>query len=109
MIISKAFWLSYDLGLRGDYSGLYTFLDSVKARECGNNIAFFEKDYGDDFISAIKNEIESFVNVSATDRIYVIYLDLSSTKVKGKFLFGGRKRAPWEGYAVQQKQNEEDY
>lgn len=109
MSISKAFWLSYDLGLKGDYSGLYTFLDSVKARECGDYIAFFEKDYGEDFISGLKSELESYVKIAKTDRIYAIYLDASTMKIKGKFLFGGRKRAPWEGYAIQQTQSEEDY
>ena len=109
MNINKAIWISYDLGLTGDYIGLYTFLDSVKAKECGNSIAFFEKDYGDDLLASLKTEIETFVTFSKTDRIYVIYLDRNSVKVKGKFLFGGRKRAPWEGYAIQQTQNEEDF
>lgn len=96
----KTFWISYDLGLKGDYTGLYTFLDSVQAKECGDSIAFFHKDYREDFINALKKDIEKYVTFSKTDRIYVIYLDDDTKKVKGKFLYGGRKRAPWEGYAT---------
>jgi hypothetical protein len=95
----KTFWLSYDLGLRGDYTGLYTFLDSVQAKECGDSIAFFHKDYGNDFLDSLKKDIDKYVTFAKTDRIYVIYLDSNANKVKGKFLYGGRKRAAWEGYA----------
>lgn len=95
----KTFWISYDLGLKGDYQGLYTYLDGVKARECGDSIAFFQKDYGERFLEALKKDIESNVTLSKTDRVYVIYLE--NNKAKGKFLFGGRKRAPWEGYATE--------
>jgi hypothetical protein len=36
----KAIWISYDFGLNGDYTGLYTWLDNMKAIECGNSLAF---------------------------------------------------------------------
>jgi hypothetical protein len=101
MDAEKIFWLSYDLGLKGDYTGLYTFLDSVGAKECGDSIAFFTKDFGAEFPVGLKKEIEKYVKISKTDRIYVIYLESKTKKAKGKFLFGGRKRAPWEGYATQ--------
>lgn len=100
MSVKKSFWMSYDLGLKGDYTGLYTFLDSLDAKECGDSIAFFQKDFGDKFIEALKKEIEKYVKISKTDRIYVIYSDSKTKKSKGKFLYGGRKRAPWEGYAT---------
>ena len=29
-------WISYDLGIRGDYEGLYAWLDSHRAKECGD-------------------------------------------------------------------------
>ena len=109
MNVNKAIWISYDLGLKGDYSGLYTFLDSMKAKECGDGFAFFEKDYGNDLLDGLKKDIEAHVNLTKTDRIYVIYLDTSNVRMKGKFLFGTRKRAPWEGYAFQGVNAEEDY
>jgi hypothetical protein len=96
----KIFWVSYDLGLKGDYTGLYTFLDSVEAKECGDSIAFFQKDFGDDFLESLKKELGKYVTFSKTDRVYVIYLENKTNKAKGKFLYGGRKRAPWEGFAT---------
>ena len=29
--------------------------------------------------------------------------------MKGKFIFGGRKKAPWSGYAVEKNGSIEDY
>jgi len=100
MITKKAFWISYDLGLKGDYSGLYTWLDTVKAKECGDSIAFFTKEYKGNLIEAIKKDILKFAKLNKTDRVYLIYLENETGKVKGIFLFGGRKRAPWEGFAA---------
>ena len=39
--MSKArFWLSYDLGINGDYDGLYRWLDRQGAKECGSSMAY---------------------------------------------------------------------
>ncbi len=108
MMTNKAFWVAYDLGLKGDYSGLYTWLDTVKAKECGDSIAFFTKAYGDDFIEKIKRDIAKFTKLNNTDRVYLIFRDAETGKTKGRFLFGGRKRAPWEGYATGVQGSEED-
>jgi hypothetical protein len=32
-------WMSYDLGVKGDYEGLYAWLDDHEAKECGNSVA----------------------------------------------------------------------
>lgn len=109
MSVKKAFWLSYDLGIKGDYTGLYTFLDSVNAKECGDSVAFFQKDYGNNFIESLTKEIEKYVKISKTDRIYVVYIENNTNKAKGKFLFGARKRAPWEGFATTGVSTEEDF
>lgn len=109
MITKKAFWISYDLGLKRDYSGLYTWLDTVKAKECGDSIAFFTKEYKGDLIEAIKKDILKYAKLNKTDRIYLIYLENQTGKVKGNFLFGGRKRAPWEGYAAGIQGVDEDF
>ncbi|MCC6550056.1 MAG: hypothetical protein IT279_08310 [Ignavibacteriaceae bacterium] len=97
--MKKAFWISYDLGLKGDYAGLYTWLDSVGAKECGDSIAFFTMEIAGGSLDSIKKEIKDSVKLSKTDRIYLIFQEEGTNKTKGKFLFGGRKRAPWEGYA----------
>ena len=106
--MKKGYWLSYDLGIKGDYTGLYTFLDAVEARECGDSIAYFQKDYGDNFLKALTEELKNNVEISKTDRFYVVYIEPTTNKAKGKFLFGGRKRAPWEGYAGKSVSTEED-
>jgi hypothetical protein len=44
--MKKRFWLSYDLGIDGDYDGLYGWLDRIKAIECGDGLASFALDVG---------------------------------------------------------------
>ncbi len=110
MAIKKAFWISYDLGIKGDYSGMYLFLDTVNAKECGDSIAVFNKNYGEvkDYETAIKQDLEKYVKISSTDRIYLMYYNDTRHKAIGIFLYGGRKRAPWEGYATTGSQSDED-
>jgi hypothetical protein len=31
-----AVWISFDLGVRGDYEGMYAWLDTHNAKECGD-------------------------------------------------------------------------
>ena len=38
-------WMSYDLGVKGDYEGLYAWLDDHDAKECGNSVAFLRYEY----------------------------------------------------------------
>lgn len=109
MANKKACWISYDLGLKGDYSGLYTWLDTMGAKECGDSIAFFTKEFEDNLIDEIKTDIAKNVKLNKTDRIYLIYLENKTSKIKGNFLFGGRRRAPWEGYAIGVQGTDEDF
>ena len=65
-------WLSYDLGIKGDYESLYSWLDKQKALECGDSIAtFFWED-----VENIKEDNNT-----------------------GSFIVGKRKAAPWDGYS----------
>lgn len=103
----KAIWISYDLGLRGDYAGLYAWLDTHGARECGDSTAYvLVETLGNDISDWLKKELESHMKLLPKDRIYIIYQD--KLKMKGKFVNGGRKRAPWEGYGQQEVENAED-
>ncbi len=106
---NKAFWVSYDLGLKGDYTGMYKFLDTLKAKECGDSMAYFNLPLGNngDYAQVINDKLKEQVTLSVSDRVYLIYLD-DNKKVKGKFLSGSRKRAPWEGYSTSESQTEED-
>lgn len=96
-----AVWLSYDLGVKGDYTGLYTWLDSKKAKECGNSIAFFTVQETDikKIIVNLKTEIEANVKISMGNRIYIILRD------GGRFIIGGRKASPWEGFGQDNSNN----
>jgi hypothetical protein len=99
--MKKAVWISFDLGIEGDYQGLYKWLDKNKAIECGDNFAFIRKDVpsrDSDISKIIKDEIKETTSIKKSDRIYIIYRNYTDKKVKGDFIFGSRKRSPWEGF-----------
>lgn len=97
--MKKAIWISYDIGVRGDYEGLYAWLDSKRAKECGDSLAFIEYEDDGNIIESLRSEIKEVVELTKKMRIYVIYREADTNKLKGKFLFGTRKAAPWTGYA----------
>lgn len=99
-------WISYDLGVRGDYEGIYAFLDAHGAKECGDSIAFLSFEYEDDLIAELKAKIEEYVDLQPRSRIYVLSRD--NGRYKGRFVFGHRKRAPWAGYAGRDSEEEDD-
>lgn len=83
------YWLSFDLGLRGNYEALYEWLDNMEAKECGENMATFVTEKT---IDKIKKELSKLLGENA--RIYII------RNGSGKFILGKRKRAPWSGYGM---------
>lgn len=91
-------WLSYDLGVRGDYEGMYTLLDALDAKECGDSMSSCVFPYNKDLLAELKAAIKKQVTLASRSRIYVIYPSPSG-KYKGKFLFGHRKSPVWTGYA----------
>lgn len=110
----KALWLSYDFGITGNYSAFFTYLDDRKAKECGNGLAYFEYETGgadsETMIQNLKKELEQIVKPGPGDRIYAIWKDDTkpNTPGKGRFLFGKRKSAPWNGYgSITENQNDE--
>ena len=46
--MNKAIWLSYDLGVSGDYEGIYAWLAKHGAKECGDSLAFLNYEYEHD-------------------------------------------------------------
>jgi hypothetical protein len=109
MTKEKTFWISYDLGIRGDYTGLYSWLDKLGAKECGDSMAVIKATIKGNIVLTLKSDLKKKVRLSKTDRIYLIYRDSETGVVKGNFLFGGRKRAPWEGYGQTGIHGIEDY
>lgn len=98
-------WLSYDLGINGDYEGMYTWFAKHKAKECGDSIGVLFYKYNGDFIEAIKQDIQSAVTLDKKSRIYVIRS--VGGKIKARFIFGSRRVAPWAGFAEVEDQTED--
>jgi len=97
--MTKFFWISYDFGLKGDYESIYTWLDSHDAKECGDSFAYIKKySFKSDFIEELKADLSTNVNLKKKDRIYIIYKK-DDGSISGLFLYGSRKRNPWEGFA----------
>ena len=95
--MESTIWLSYDLGVSGDYEGMYAWLENHGAKECGSNIAFLKKyEFEDDLLNYLKADIEEAVALNKRSRIYVIFRD--EGRSRGKYLVGRRKAPPWTGY-----------
>jgi len=91
-----AIWLSYDLGLDGDYQSMYEFLDEYGAKECGGSIAFFKFEYKKNARTEIKTLLNKNVVIQPKDRVYL--LSMTKGKFLGGFIFGSRKAPAWAGY-----------
>ena len=103
---SEAIWLSYDLGIRGDYESLYAWLDQHDAKECGDSLAFFKYEYTHDLKAELKLDLEKAIDTKTKKiRIYIIWTQ--DGKQKGGFLFGGRKASPWCGHGSIETQDDE--
>ena len=105
---SNTIWISYDLGVRGDYEGLYAWLDQYKAKECGSSLAVLSYDYSGDLIKVLKADLAKSVETNKRARIYVIYRDEETKKMKGRFVFGNRRASPWAGAAGQDQEEDEE-
>ena len=88
----KRYWISFDLGLQGDYRSLYKWLDEHEAEECGDNIATVRS--GEDR-EQIARDISTILLNQRQARVYVIDI-----KNGGKFILGRRRKSPpWRGFA----------
>ena len=96
--MKKFIWLSFDLGVRGDYEGIYEFLDSHGAKECGDSIGGFTYEFKNDLFSDLTKDLKKAMTVDKRTRVYVIYLG-NDGKLKGRFIVGSRKSPPWTGRA----------
>jgi hypothetical protein len=91
--------MSYDLGVRGDYEGLYSWLDARNAKECGDSLAVLKFEYRNSLPDELRAEINRSVTTDKRTRIYVVYRDNTTGHNKGTFLIGGRRASPWLGHA----------
>lgn len=106
--VKTSVWLSYDLGVKGDYDGLYGWLDAHGARECGESVAYIpDYEHAGALLESLRADLKGAVELARTDRIYALFED-DAGKMKGRFLFGRRKRAPWQGFAPSSEGDTED-
>lgn len=102
----KVFWISFDLGIKGDYDSLFTWLDKLEALECGSHMAAVVYEYTGEFLEVLKKDIEENVETNRRTRIYIAFKDESTKKLRGRFLFGNRKSPKWAGYYRDPNQDE---
>jgi hypothetical protein len=99
-VTTSTVWISYDLGVRGDYEGLYAWLDAHDAKECGDSLAVLTFRYeGASLPDKLKADLKKNITTDKRTRIYVVYRDPATNKNKGKFIFGSRRAAAWKGFA----------
>lgn len=111
--MKKTVWLTYDLGVKGDYQNLYAWLDDHKAKECGNNLAYFHYDIDtkndEDFVAHLREDLEKTINFQPGNRIYVVRKKSEEDNGSvGSFIIGKRKANPWEGYGKKNDTNQKD-
>jgi uncharacterized protein (UPF0128 family) len=106
-------WISFDLGVKGDYEGMYSWLDAREAKECGDSVATFLYELHsdnieiEDILNDIKNDIEKNVDLDPKkNRVYVIAH--VKDNIKGIFIFGRRRNAPWVGSADTGEQGDDN-
>ena len=83
---SSTVWISYDLGISGDYESLYAWLDSHDAKECGDALAVLAYEHDGSLIDKLRADLKKNVKTDKRSRIYVIYRDPATNKNKGTFL-----------------------
>src|SRR5262245_19134846 len=93
-------WISFDLGIRGDYESLYSWLDAHRAKECGDSVAVLKYEYTDSLPDRLRTDLEEAIDVDKRTRIYLVFRERSTNKNKGIFLFGGRRAPVWAGHAA---------
>ena len=90
------YWISFDLGLMGDYSHFYEWLDAHNAEECGSGTAAIVSTESQD---AIVEEMREILRDTPRARAYILSKQPDG-RFGGKFVVGGRRKSPWSGFAV---------
>ena len=98
-------WLSFDLGVSGDYENMYAWLDEKEAKECGDSVACFMLGHDGDIAETIKTEIQDRITLNKRSRIYIVYRD--EGRFRGRFIIGRRKSASWDGYGIREKYSDD--
>jgi len=102
----ERYWISFDLGLQGDYRPLFEWLDRQDAKEhgdgegaqdCGENVATF---MSDKTTVQIQKELSALLSKQKENgRVYLIGR-YEGVKYSGRFILGKRRKSPpWKGFA----------
>jgi hypothetical protein len=105
--MTKTVWVSFDLGVSGDYEGMYAWLDNRAGKECGDSLAVIQFEPQRDLVSELKNDLGNSVELNKKSRIYIVYKS-DDGKVKGTFLYGTRRQAPWTGYGASAEESSDE-
>lgn len=114
-------FLSYDLGFQGNYPKLYQWLDSHKAKECGDSFCRFVYDFKtvqhitseDDtrsMVEEIRKDLTNAVTFTNGERVYLTseFYVKDRKKMAGIFLVGKRKQTnPWDGASKKEDYQQE--
>ena len=58
--MKSAVWISYDLGVNGDYESLYSWLDIQGAKECGTSVAYLTYTHVDDLMESLRAKSQTW-------------------------------------------------
>ena len=105
--MQRVVWISFDLGVRGDYEGMYAWLDEQKAKECGDSLACVKYEFDGDLTESLLEDLKEAVDITKKTRIYLLWQDPVSRVMKGRFVLGGRKCATmgWPRRGARSRQN----
>jgi len=99
-------WMAFDLGVRGDFEGMYEFLDAHKAKECGDSVGAFLYEYQGDLVRELTKDLKKSVEFDKRSRVYAIFPGQDG-KYKGRFVVGRRKSPAWAGHGPSQGDEED--
>lgn len=99
--------LTYDLGISGDYKGLFKFMDSHEAIETAGNTGVFKFQYKANLKEELKSEIEKYVKINEGDRIYCFSKPVNENNFFGFFVAGGRVTPPWKGFSQERVEQDQ--
>lgn len=110
-MLTVSIWLSYDLGIKGDFQGLYSWLDDHRAKECGNNVAYLNYSFTGaetDLVQSLRKDLMASVDFKPSDRVYIVHLTKvgDNHKVQGRFIIGNRRSNPWVGYGSKNEETQ---
>jgi hypothetical protein len=100
-------WVSFDLGVKRDYEGMYAWLDAHGAKECGDSVACFWYDHpSKDLLQDMKEDLIKSVELDTKKNRFYVIRNVKG-KMKGSFILGRRRNAPWAGVAATGEQDED--